>query len=65
MSDAGTIILAGLGLTLVIEGVVLALLPSRLEDLIAALQDLPIDARRIMGLLAVTFGLALVWFAVG
>ena len=65
MSDAGMIILAGLGLTLVIEGVVLALLPSRLEDLIAALADLPLEARRLMGLLAVTAGLAMVWFAVG
>lgn len=65
MGDAGAIILAGLGLTLVIEGVVLALLPSRLEDLIAALSDLPVEARRIMGLLAVTFGLALVWLAIG
>ena len=60
-----SILLAGLGLTLVIEGLVLALLPSRLEDLLRMLEQTPKEARRIMGLLAVATGVFIVWLAVG
>lgn len=55
----------GLGLVLVIEGLVLALAPSRLEDLLAALAALGRDQRRMLGLLAVAAGVALVALARG
>jgi uncharacterized protein YjeT (DUF2065 family) len=42
---------------LVIEGLVLALAPSRLEDLLARLAEIPVEARRVMGLLAISIGL--------
>lgn len=58
----GTIILA-IGLVLVFEGLVFALAPSRLEDLIKAIEDIPPDTRRLIGLLAIGAGVALVWLA--
>jgi uncharacterized protein YjeT (DUF2065 family) len=51
-----TLVLA-FGLVLVIEGLVLALAPSRLEDLLARLAEIPVEARRVMGLLAISIGL--------
>lgn len=56
-----TTILFGLGLVLVIEGLVLALLPNRLEDLLEALRSTPVEARRLMGLIAVACGAFLLW----
>lgn len=53
----------GLGLVLVIEGLVLALMPWRLEDLLRALGQIPPGARRAFGLAAVAMGVALVWLA--
>lgn len=53
----------GLGLVMVIEGLVLALAPSRMEDLLAALAALGRDQRRVLGLMAVAAGVALVGLA--
>ncbi len=52
------LILLGLGL-------VLALLPNRLEDLIRMIDGLPVDTRRFMGLAAVAVGVFLVWLTRG
>ncbi|MCV2882581.1 DUF2065 domain-containing protein [Actibacterium sp. XHP0104] len=60
----GMIILA-LGLVLVVEGLVFALAPSRLEDLLAALAEIPVETRRYLGLGAIALGVALVWLARG
>ena len=57
-----TIILA-IGLVLIVEGLVYALAPSLIEQMLAALRDIPPEARRLMGLLAMITGLVLVWFA--
>ncbi len=54
------LILLGLGLVLVFEGLVLALLPSRLEDLIRLIDELPVATRRLFGLAAVAVGVFLV-----
>lgn len=54
-------LLLGLGLVFVIEGLVLALAPSRLEDLLDAIRAIPPDTRRIIGLAAIAFGVVLVW----
>ena len=58
-------LLTGLGLVLVIEGLVYALAPSLVEDLLAALRNLTLDQRRMVGLGAVTLGVALLWMAHG
>jgi uncharacterized protein YjeT (DUF2065 family) len=53
----------GFGLVLVIEGLVFALAPSRLDDLVAAMAALTKDQRRVIGLVAVALGVGLVWLA--
>ncbi len=56
-------ILLGAGLVLVIEGLVFALAPSRLDEALEALKNIPPEARRTMGLLAVALGVLLIWLA--
>ncbi|EBA03911.1 hypothetical protein RB2150_05408 [Rhodobacterales bacterium HTCC2150] len=58
MSD---ILIAAFGLVLVFEGLVFALAPSRLEDLIAAMSKITVDQRRTFGLIAVALGVGIVW----
>ncbi len=59
------LVLLGLGLVLVFEGLVLALLPNRLEELIQLISEMPLDKRRTFGLGAVAIGVLLVWLARG
>ncbi len=54
------ILLLGLGLVFVIEGLVLALAPLRMEQLLQALASLTRDQRRMIGLISVAFGAALI-----
>ena len=56
-----SILLLGLGLVLVFEGLVFALAPSRLEELIRLIAETPIETRRAIGLVAVASGVLLVW----
>ncbi|MEM0946047.1 MAG: DUF2065 domain-containing protein [Pseudomonadota bacterium] len=56
-------IFLGAGLVLVIEGLVFALAPSRLEEALDLLKSLPPETRRLIGLLAVAIGVALIWMA--
>ncbi len=58
-------ILLGLGLVLVFEGLVLALLPNRLEEIIRIIENMPIETRRMIGLGAVAIGVFLVWLTRG
>lgn len=58
-------ILLTIGLVLVLEGLVLALAPSRMEDIVKALAEIPPETRRMMGLAAVALGVLLVWFSKG
>lgn len=55
----------GLGMVAVVEGLVLALAPSRLEDILEFLSQIGQEQRRTMGLIAVALGVAVVWFARG
>jgi uncharacterized protein len=55
--------LLALGLVLVAEGLLWALAPGLIEDLLAALRQLTHDQRRLAGLAALTAGLILVWLA--
>ncbi|MEY1556107.1 DUF2065 family protein [Yoonia sp. R2331] len=49
-------VLTGLGLVLLIEGLVYALAPSLVEDLLAALRSLTLEQRRVFGLLSMALG---------
>ena len=51
----------GLGLVLVIEGLVFALAPSRLDEIVAIMAKLTPEQRRMIGLVAVALGVGLVW----
>ncbi len=55
--------LLGIGLVLVIEGLVLALLPNRLDELVKAISSWPLETRRACGLGALAVGVFLVWLA--
>jgi len=55
--------LLALGLVLIVEGLVYALAPSLVEDLLEALRSIPPEARRLIGLLALVTGVGLVWVA--
>jgi uncharacterized protein YjeT (DUF2065 family) len=58
-----TWLLLGLGLVLVIEGLALALAPSRIEQVLAFLASQPPDRLRLIGLAAIATGVLLVWIA--
>jgi hypothetical protein len=55
--------LLAIGLVLIAEGLVYALAPSLIEDLLDMLRALPLETRRMMGLAALAAGVALVWLA--
>ncbi len=57
-------ILLGIGMVLVIEGLVFALAPSRLDELLRVLTQIPLDTRRLIGLGAIAIGAVLVSWAV-
>lgn len=59
------LVLLGIGLVLVFEGLILALLPNRLEELIQLISDMPLETRRTIGLGAIAVGVLLVWLARG
>lgn len=56
-------LLLALGLLAVIEGLVLALVPLRFEDLLKALRDIPVQTRRNIGLGIVAVGVVTVWLS--
>jgi uncharacterized protein YjeT (DUF2065 family) len=56
-------ILLGVALVLVIEGLVLALAPSRIEEALAFLASLRPETRRLLGLAALAFGTMLLALA--
>jgi uncharacterized protein YjeT (DUF2065 family) len=47
----------------VIEGLVFALAPSRLDEVVDLIRRIPPETRRLMGLTAVAIGVLLVWIA--
>lgn len=59
------LVLLGLGLVLVFEGLVFALAPSRLEELIRLIAEMPLETRRALGLGAVAVGVLMVWASRG
>lgn len=57
------IVLLAIGLVLIIEGLVWALAPSIVEQMLEALRSLPEPNRRQIGVLAMVFGLIFLWAA--
>lgn len=56
-------LILALGLVAVIEGLVLALVPLRFDDLLKALSEIPMQTRRNIGLGAVAFGVLIIWLS--
>ncbi len=50
-----TLVLA-VGLVLIFEGLVFALAPRRIEDLLRMLTSMPVEVRRMIGLVALVIG---------
>ena len=57
------LILIGLGLVLAFEGLVFALLPGRMEQIVKMISEMPIETRRVVGLIALALGVLLIWMA--
>ncbi|WP_203227965.1 DUF2065 domain-containing protein [Roseovarius dicentrarchi] len=55
--------LLALGLVLIVEGLIYALAPHIVEDMLAALRAMPPEARRMLGLAAFASGIFMVWLA--
>lgn len=58
-------IVMALGLVLVIEGLLYALVPGQLKQMLLALLKMPDDQLRMAGLAAMTAGVLVVWVARG
>ncbi|MBV0911731.1 DUF2065 domain-containing protein [Anianabacter salinae] len=58
-----TLIVFAIGAVCVIEGLVLALAPSRIENLLRAFADLPVETRRLIGAAALATGVFLIALA--
>ncbi|MEM1431714.1 MAG: DUF2065 domain-containing protein [Pseudomonadota bacterium] len=58
-----TTVLLAIGFVFLLEGLVLALAPARLEEALRLLQTLPPETIRLIGLLAMTAGGVFVWLA--
>ncbi|MEP1537269.1 MAG: DUF2065 domain-containing protein [Paracoccaceae bacterium] len=54
-------IILALGLVLIVEGLAYALAPSLIEEILQLLRDLPLETRRLMGLLSMVMGVLLAW----
>ena len=55
--------LLAIGLVFIVEGLVYALAPSLIEELLDMLRALPLETRRVMGLVALAVGVAVIWLA--
>lgn len=56
-------ILMALGLVLVIEGLIYALVPAQLKLMMAAMQNMSNEQLRRMGTVVLAIGVGLVWLA--
>ena len=50
------------GLLLFIEGILYALFPAKMKNMLKAIEKLPINQMRIGGLLFALIGFAIVWY---
>ena len=56
-------ILTAIGLVLAVEGLVLALAPKRIEEVLAQIVRMSVEQRRVLGLAAIAIGVVIVWLA--
>lgn len=56
-------LLFGFGFALLLEGLIYALAPGLVENLLAALREMPTEARRLIGLVAMSVGAIFLWAA--
>jgi uncharacterized protein len=56
-------LLFGLGFVAIVEGLLLALAPGRVREALETIARMDGEHRRLVGLLAMTGGIALVWLA--
>ena len=54
------LLILGIGMVLVFEGLVFALAPSRFEDMLRLIAQIPLETRRLVGLASVALGAVLV-----
>lgn len=59
----GRELLIGLAMVLLLEGSAYALFPKAMRDAMKQVLGMPVEALRLVGLLAVTIGAALYWLA--
>ncbi|MFZ1469878.1 MAG: DUF2065 family protein [Paracoccaceae bacterium] len=58
-----SLVLLALGLVLTVEGLALALAPSRMEEALRLIVAMGRDRRRMLGLVALALGIVLIWLA--
>ena len=58
-----TWVLLAVGLVFAVEGLALALAPSRMEEALQVIAAMGRDRRRMLGLVALAIGVGLVWAA--
>ncbi len=56
-------IVTAIGLVFVIEGLIYALMPGGMKQMMAMMRDLPEESLRNTGMVAVAIGVAVVWIA--
>jgi uncharacterized protein YjeT (DUF2065 family) len=56
-----SMVFLALGLVMIVEGLAIALAPSRMEDIVAMIARLGRDQRRLIGLSMLAIGVVLVW----
>lgn len=56
-------LILAVGLVLCVEGLVIALAPSRIEEFLEQLRQLSLETRRMIGLGALAAGVLLIWLA--
>lgn len=65
MIDIWTLLLAGLAMVLVLEGLFVAAVPKAPRRLVERLAELPVEALRWGGLLSAVAGVFVLWLLVG
>ncbi|MEM1129918.1 MAG: DUF2065 domain-containing protein [Pseudomonadota bacterium] len=50
-----------IGIVLAFEGLIFALAPGRLENALRLLAEMPLEARRLLGLATLAVGVLLLW----
>ncbi|QHQ37319.1 DUF2065 family protein [Algicella marina] len=58
-------VIFGVAFVAIVEGLVLALAPFRIGDILRKLDEIPLDTRRLIGLGVAAVGVSIVWFLRG